>query len=43
MKTFKEHLLEEGRFTEVELMEMNENLKTELTSEDEAKQKSMQQ
>ena len=37
MKTFKEHLLSEGRFTEAELLELNENLKSELTVEEEAK------
>ena len=37
MKTFKEHLLSEGRFTEAELLELNENLKSELTLEEEAK------
>ena len=37
MRTFKEYLLEEGRFTEAELIELNENLKSELTPDEEAK------
>jgi hypothetical protein len=37
MKTFKEHLLESGTFTEMEIQMLNENLKSELTVEEEAK------
>ena len=37
MKTFKEYLIESGTFSEVELQMLNENLKSELTSEEEAK------
>ena len=37
MKTFKEHLLESGTFTEMEIQMLNENLKSELTIEEEAK------
>ncbi len=37
MKTFREYLIETDTFTELELQMMNENLKTELTEEEEAK------
>jgi hypothetical protein len=37
MKTFKEHLLESDTFTEMEIQMLNENLKSELTVEEEAK------
>ena len=37
MKTFKEYLIESGTFSEGELHMMNENLKSELTEEEEAK------
>lgn len=37
MKTFKEYLIESNTFSEVELQMMNENLKSELTKEEEAK------
>ncbi len=37
MKTFKEYLIENETFSEVELQMMNENLKTELTEEEEEK------
>jgi len=37
MKTFKEYLLESGTFSEVELHMMNENLKSELTEDEEKK------
>ena len=37
MKTFKEYLIESGTFTEIEIHLLNENLKSELTIEEEAK------
>jgi hypothetical protein len=37
MKTFKEYLVESGTFSEMEIQMLNENLKTELTTEEEAK------
>lgn len=37
MKTFKEYLIESGTFSEVELHMMNENLKSELTEDEEKK------
>jgi hypothetical protein len=37
MKTFKEYLIESGSFTENELDLLNENLKAELTEEEEKK------
>jgi len=37
MKTFKEYLVESGTFSEVELQMLNENLKTELTEDEEKK------
>ena len=37
MKTFKEYLIESGTFSEIEIHMLNENLKTELTAEEEAK------
>jgi hypothetical protein len=37
MKTFKEYLLESGTFSEAELHMMNENLKSELTEDEEKK------
>lgn len=37
MKTFREHLLEKGTFSELELIMLNENLKSELTPEEEVK------
>lgn len=37
MKTFKEFLIETDTFTEVEIQMMNENLKTELTVDEEKK------
>lgn len=37
MKTFKEYLIESGTFTEIELCMLNENLKTELTEDEEKK------
>ena len=37
MKTFKEYLIESNTFSEVELQMMNENLKSELTKDIEAK------
>lgn len=37
MKTFKEYLIENETFSEIELKMMNENLKTELTEEEEDK------
>jgi hypothetical protein len=37
MKTFKEYLIETGTFTETELEMLNENLKTELTVDEERK------
>ena len=37
MKTFKEYLIESDTFSEAEIQMMNENLKTELTEEEEAK------
>jgi hypothetical protein len=37
MKTFKEYLIENGTFSEIELELMNENLKTELTEDEEKK------
>ena len=37
MKTFKEYLIENETFSDIELQMMNENLKTELTEEEEAK------
>jgi len=37
MKTFKEYLIESGTFSEMEIQLLNENLKTELTEEEEAK------
>ena len=35
MKTFKEYLIESGTFSEMEIQMLNENLKTELTVEEE--------
>ena len=37
MKTFKEYLIESGTFSEAELHMMNENLKSELTEDEEKK------
>jgi hypothetical protein len=37
MKTFREYLIETNTFSEVELQMLNENLKTELTEEEEKK------
>ena len=37
MKTFKEYLVETGTFTEMELDLLNENLKSELTEDEEKK------
>jgi hypothetical protein len=37
MKTFKEYLIETSTFSEEEIKALNENLKTELTEEEEAK------
>jgi hypothetical protein len=37
MKTFKEYLVESGTFTKTEIDALNENLKSELTQEEEAK------
>jgi hypothetical protein len=37
MRTFKEYLIETGTFSEIELQMLNENLKSELTPEEEAK------
>lgn len=37
MKTFKEYLVGEGIFTDIEIDMLNENLKTELTLEEEKK------
>ena len=37
MKTFKEYLIESGTFSEVEIWMMNENLKAELTEDEEKK------
>jgi hypothetical protein len=37
MKTFREYLIETNTFTEVELQMLNENLKTELTEDEEKK------
>jgi hypothetical protein len=37
MKTFKEYLIESGTFSEIELQMMNENLKSELTEDEEVK------
>lgn len=37
MKTFKEFLIENDTFTEIEIQMMNENLKSELTPDEEAK------
>ncbi len=37
MKTFREYLIENDTFSELELQMMNENLKTELTEEEETK------
>jgi hypothetical protein len=37
MKTFKEYLVESGTFSEIELQMMNENLKSELTEDEEKK------
>ena len=37
MKTFKEYLIESGTFSEVELQMLNENLKSELSPEEESK------
>ena len=37
MKTFKEYLIESDTFSEIEIQMLNENLKTELTEEEEAK------
>lgn len=37
MKTFKEYLIENETFSDIELQMMNENLKTELTEEEEDK------
>jgi len=37
MKTFREYLIENETFTEAELQMLNENLKTELTEEEEKK------
>ena len=37
MKTFKEYLIESDTFTEAEIQMLNENLKSELTPEEEAK------
>jgi hypothetical protein len=37
MKTFKEYLVGEGIFTDIEIDMLNENLKTELTPEEEKK------
>jgi hypothetical protein len=37
MKTFKEYLIESNTFSEIEIQMMNENLKSELTPEEEKK------
>jgi hypothetical protein len=37
MKTFKEYLVDEGVFTDIEIDMLNENLKSELTKEEEKK------
>ena len=37
MKTFKEYLVESETFSELEIQMLNENLKTELTKEEESK------
>jgi hypothetical protein len=37
MKTFREYLIESGTFSELELELMNENLKSELTEDEEKK------
>jgi hypothetical protein len=37
MKTFKEYLIESGTFTETEVDMLNENLKTELSEDEERK------
>lgn len=37
MKTFREYLIETNTFSEVELQMLNENLKTELTEDEEKK------
>ena len=37
MKTFKEYLVESGTFSEMEIQMLNENIKTELTKEEEEK------
>lgn len=37
MKTFKEYLIESNTFSEEEIKALNENLKSELTEEEEAK------
>ena len=37
MKTFKEYLIESGTFSDIEIWMMNENLKSELTEDEEKK------